>query len=329
MKVLFIGGSGNISTIVSQMAVERGIHLTLLNRGKQDSEIPGVRWIAADIHNPQEVQSALGAETFDVVVNWIAFTPQHIQADLERFLGKTGQYIFISSASCYQKPPTDVIIRESTPLHNPYWQYSRDKIACENLLMQAYREQGFPVTIVRPSHTYDRHIPVAIGGWDSYTLVERMLRGQAVIVHGDGSSLWAVTHAEDFSRGFLGLLGHPRTLGQDFHITSDERLTWNDIYTSLAAAVGVQPNIVHIATDFIVQQKPDMRGGLLGDKSWSVIFDNSKIKSYVPEYQAVIPFHRGIRRTLAWFDAKPGRKWIDEAANQEMEDLLRAYQALG
>jgi len=329
MKVLFIGGTGNISTIVSQMAVERGIHLTLLNRGKQEINIPGVRWITADIHNPQEVETALAKETFDVVVNWIAFTPQHVQADVARFLGKVGQYIFISSASCYQKPPTDIIIRESTPLHNPYWLYSRDKIDCENLLMQTYREQGFPVTIVRPSHTYDRHIPVAIGGWDSYTLVDRMLRGAPVIVHGDGSSLWAVTHAEDFSRGFLGLLGHPRAIGQDFHITSDERLTWNDIYTSLAAAVGVKPNIVHIATDFIIRQKPEMTGGLLGDKSWSVIFDNSKIKSYVPEYQAVIPFHQGIRRTLAWFDAKPERKWIDEKAEEEMEDILRAYQAFG
>jgi nucleoside-diphosphate-sugar epimerase len=325
MKVLFIGGTGNISTSVSRMAVERGIDLTLLNRGKQTVKIPGVRWLKGDFHNLPEMQDLLGKEKFDVVVDWIAYTPQDIQRDLDLFFGRVGQFVFISSASAYQKPPTDVIIRESTPLHNPYWQYSRDKIACEELLMQVYRDEGFPMTIVRPSHTYNSNFPIAIGGWDNYTLVDRMLKGLPVIVHGDGSSIWVVTHAEDFAVGFLGLLGHPRALGQAFHITSDERLTWNHIYQAIGEAIGVQPNIVHIASETIVSLAPQYNGPLLGDKSWSVIFDNSKIKSYVPEYNAVIPFHQGVRRTLALFESEPLRKVVDEFENSEMERILDAY----
>ncbi len=303
MKVLFIGGSGNISTSVSRMAIERGVELTLLNRGKTKADIPGVRWLTADFYDLAQAQDVLANETFDVVVDWIAFTTQDIERDLSLFSGKCGQFVFISSASAYQKPPSSVIIRESTPLHNPFWQYSRDKIACEELLMKAYREQGFPMTIVRPSHTYDRLIPIGIGDWSKFTLVERIRKGLPVIVHGDGTSLWVVTHAEDFAVGFLGLLGHPAAIGQPFHITSDERLTWNDIYRAVGAAVGVQPNIVHVASDFIVKVAPQYLGTLIGDKSWSVIFDNSKIKSYVPEYKAVIPFHQGIRRTIEQFEA--------------------------
>jgi nucleoside-diphosphate-sugar epimerase len=325
MKVLFIGGSGNISTSVSRMAIERGIELTLLNRGKTTVDIPGARWLTADFHDLAETQEVLSNETFDVVVDWIAFTPQDIERDLALFAGKTGQFVFISSASAYQKPPSSVIIRESTPLHNPYWQYSRNKIACEERLMQAYREQGFPMTIVRPSHTYDKFIPIAVGDWDKFTIVDRMRRGLPVIVHGDGTSLWTVTHAEDFAVGFLGLLGHPGALGQAFHITSDERLTWNDIYRAIGAAVGVEPKIVHIASDFIAKVAPDYLGTLIGDKIWSVIFDNSKIKSYVPEYQAVIPFHLGIKRTIAQFEADPQRCKVDVADHAEIERILKAY----
>ncbi len=325
MKVLFIGGSGNISTSVSRIAIERGIELTLLNRGKTKAEIPGVRWLTADINNLAQTQDVLAMETFDVVVDWIAYTRQDIERDLALFTGKTGQFVFISSASAYQKPPSSVIIRESTPLHNPFWQYSRDKIACEELLVQAYREQGFPITIVRPSHTYDKFIPIAVGDWDKFTIVDRIRKGLPIIVHGDGSSLWALTHAEDFSIGFLGLLGHPAALGQAFHITSDERLTWNDIYRAIGAAVGVQPNIVHIASDFIVKVAPDYLGTLIGDKSWSVIFDNSKIKSYVPEYQAVIPFHQGIKRTIARLEADPQRTQVAPEDHAEIERILKAY----
>lgn len=325
MKVLFIGGSGNISTSVSRMAIERGIELTLLNRGKTKVDIPGAKWLTADFHDLAQTQEVLQNQKFDVVVDWIAFTPQDIERDLSLFHGKCGQFVFISSASAYQKPPSSVIIRESTPLHNPFWQYSRDKIACEELLIKAYREQGFPVTIVRPSHTYDRFIPMGIGNWYKFTLVERIRKGLPIIVHGDGTSLWVVTHAQDFAIGFLGLLGHPTAIGQPFHITSDERLTWNDIYRAVGVAVGVEPNIVHISSDFIVKVAPHYLGTLIGDKSWSVIFDNSKIKSYVPEYQAVIPFHQGIRRTIAQFEAIEHNYQTDPEDHAEVERILKAY----
>ena len=207
---------------------------------------------------------------FDVVVDWIAYTPDDIERDLALFRGRVKQYVFISSASAYQKPPAHYLITESTPLHNPFWEYSRNKIACEERLMRAYREEGFPVTIVRPSMTYDTNLPIAIGGWGTYTLADRLMQGRPIIVHGDGSSLWVVTHADDFARGFLGLLGNERAIGQAFHITSDEVLTWNQIYQTIAEALGVEANIVHIPSDFIARVAPQMAGSLLGDKTWSV-----------------------------------------------------------
>jgi len=325
MKVLFIGGTGNISTSVSHMAIERGMQLTLLNRGQQKLSIQGARNITADFYNLEQTQAALQHETFDVVVDWIAYTPEDIQRDLALFSGKTGQFVFISSASAYQKPPTDVIIRESTPLHNPFWEYSRNKIACENMLMQAYMDEAFPVTIVRPSHTYDRYMPIAVGAWDKFTLIDRMRQGKPIIVHGDGTSLWAVTHARDFSIGFLGLLGHPRTTGQAFHITSNEILTWNDIYNAIGSAIGVKPKLCHISSDFIIKQVPEYLGPLWGDKSWSVIFDNSKIKSFVPEFQAVIPFHQGIKETIAQFEIEPHRRVIDPADNAQIDWIIEQH----
>jgi nucleoside-diphosphate-sugar epimerase len=325
MKILFIGGTGFISTSVSHMAINKGVELTLLNRGKHPG-IPGSQQITADFHKPQEVRRALQDLEFDVVVDWIAFTPADIERDIQLFRGKVKQFVFISSASVYQKPPTHYLISESTPLYNPYWQYSRDKIACENLLLQAYRETGFPVTIVRPSLTYDMQFPIAIGGWGCYTLADRLLKGQPIIVHGDGSSLWVVTHAEDFGGGFLGLLGNYQAVGHAFHITSDEVLTWNQLYLTIAEALGVEAKIVRISSDFISKVLPEYEGGLLGDKTWSVVFDNSKIKSFVPGFQAVIPFREGIRRTLGWFAADEKRRWIDEKVNQEMDLLIKTYQ---
>jgi nucleoside-diphosphate-sugar epimerase len=325
MKVLFIGGTGNISTAVSRLAVERGFELFLLNRGRRKTEIPGAQTLVADIHKPAEVASALAGHRFDCVVNWIAYVPDDIERDIELFRSRTGQYIFISSASAYQKPLSHPIITESTPLHNPYWEYSRNKITCEERLMSAYRQSDFPVTIVRPSHTYDRIFPVAIGGADCYTLADRMERGKRVVIHGDGTSLWTLTHSEDFAKGFVGLLGHPKAVGQSFHITSDELLTWDQIYHSLGAALGVEPNIVHISSDLIARINPEIGAGLLGDKAWSVIFDNSKIKTLVPDYVATIPFYRGIRRTLAWFNEEPGRKWINETVNREIDQILAIY----
>ena len=325
MQVLFIGGTGNISTAVSKLAVERGIELYLLNRGQRQVDIPGAHTLSGDIHQPQEVRRVIKGMSFDAVVDWIAFGADDIERDIELFRGVTGQYIFISSASAYQKPPTHYLITESTPLYNPYWDYSRNKIRCEERLQRAYQDEGFPITIVRPSLTYRNVFPIAIGGWGCYTLADRLLKSEPIIVHGDGTSLWVVTHADDFAKGFVGLLGNPRALGHAFHITTDEVLTWEQIYQTIAAALGVEARIVHMPTDFIAQVKPAMGPGLLGDKAWSVVFDNTKIKTFVPGFQATIPFHAGICRTLAWFDEDERRKRVDDSVNQDMDDLLAAY----
>lgn len=327
MKVLFIGGTGKISTAVSRLAVERGIDLYHLNRGQRGVSLPGVTTLTADITRPTEVARALEGHRFDAVVDWIAYVEADIERDLGLFRGKVGQYVFISSASAYQKPPASPIITEATPLYNPFWQYSRNKIACEERLMRAYREEGFPITIVRPSHTYDSNFPIAIGGWDTYTLPDRLLRGAPIIVHGDGTSLWVVTHSRDFAKAFVPLLGHPQAIGQAFHITSDQVLTWNQIYTILAEALGVEPKIVHMPSDFIARLEPEIGAGLLGDKAHSVIFDNSRIKRLVPGYTATIPFHLGVRETLAWFQADPARLRVDERVNAQMDRLIAAYQA--
>ena len=330
MKVLFIGGTGNISTAVSRMALEKGMNLWLLNRGSRKVDLPGVQSVIADINNPDEVTRVLDGETFDVVVNWIAFTPDDIERDIKLFAGRCSQYIFISSASAYQKPLTCARVTESTPLKNPYWEYSRDKIACENLLNQAYREQDFPMTIVRPSLTYDTVIPVAIGGWDDYGIIDRMKKGNPIIVHGDGSSLWTITHSDDFARGFLGLMGNRQSIGQGFHITSDEILTWDQIYQFTAAAAGVEANIVHIPSDFIVAEakKLDqdwMEGNLLGDKAVSAIFDNSKLKAFVPDFVATIPYAEGIKRTVEWFEADESRMAVSDDNNKFMDTILAEY----
>lgn len=325
MDVLFIGGTGFISTAVSRLAVRMGMNLYLLNRGVRPTELAGVQHLAADIHDPAAVHAVLGKLKFDAVVDWIAFTPEDIERDLALFRGRTRQYIFISSASVYQKPPTSYRITESTPLYNPYWAYSRNKIACETRLLQAYREEDFPLTIVRPSLTYDPNFPIAIGGWGCYTLADRLEKGRPIIVHGDGSSLWVVTHAEDFARGFVGVLGNGQALGHAFHITSDEVLTWNQIYETIADALGVEAKIVHIPSEFIARIVPEMSGGLLGDKTWSVVFDNSKIKAFVPGFQATIPFREGIRRTLAWFAAAEERRRVDTRVNETMDRILAAF----
>ncbi len=326
MKVLFIGGTGNISAAVSRLAVQRGMDLYLLNRGKRQADIPGAKTLTADIHNLGETASQLLGHTWDAVVNWIAFTPEDVQRDFDLFYGRTKQYIFISSASVYQKPPSHPVITESTPLYNPYWRYSQNKIACEDFLVQAYRQRDFPITIVRPSLTYDTVIPTAIGGWTDYGIILRMQRGEKIIVHGDGTSLWTITHAEDFARGFIGLLSHQQVIGHAFHITSDELLTWDQIYQAVAAAVGVEAQIVHIPSDFLAQFGEGLHGGLLGDKAHSVIFDNTKIKTFVPGYQAVIPFSQGIRDTLRWFQADPARMQTSGEDDRLFDQILRTYE---
>jgi nucleoside-diphosphate-sugar epimerase len=325
MKVLFIGGTGIISSACTPLALQRGMEVTLLNRGQTFRHpLPeGVQIIEGDIRNPDEVERVLEGHEFDVVVDWIAFTTEHIETDLRLFQGRTKQFIFISSASAYQSPSRFPVITESTPLVNPFWQYSRNKIACEDLLMKAYRDNGFPVTIVRPSHTYDTYIPTAIGG--GYTVADRILRGAPVIVHGDGTSLWTLTHSEDFAKGFVGLLGNERAIGHTFHITSDEALTWDQIYEILGDALGKKPQIVHIPSDFIARFDADTGAGLLGDKAKNAIFDNSKIKSFVPGFQATIPFREGIRRTLRWHDEDASRKVVDASTNEFLDRCLAAY----
>lgn len=326
MKVLFIGGTGNISTSVSKLAIERGFDLYHLNRGRQPVTIPQVTSLTADINQPTQVQDALAGHSFDVVVNWIAFTQPDIERDLALFRDRCGQYIFISSASVYQKPMSHYIITESTPLANPYWQYSRDKIRCEERLMEAYRADGFPMTIVRPSHTYDNRIPVAVGNSGSYVIPQRILDRKPVVVHGDGTTLWTLTHSEDFARGFVGLLGNPHTIGHAIHITSDFVLTWNQVYEQIGAALGVEPNLVHIPSEVIAEVDPDTGAGLLGDKMWCAVFDNSKVKHFVPDYVARIPFYEGIRRALAWFQADPQRKQVSPDEHASIERILSAYQ---
>ncbi len=331
MQVLFIGGSGNISASVSRLAVSRGIDLTLLNRGNRNTGIDGVKIIKADISKPAEAQAALDDHSWDVVVNWIAFTPDEIERDIELFRGKTRQYIFISSASVYQKPMAHPIVTESTPLANPYWEYSRDKIACEERLNQVYRDEQFPMTIVRPSLTYDAVIPVAIGSWEDYTIIDRIKNGKKIIVHGDGSSLWTITHSEDFAKGFIGLMGRQQAIGHAFHITSDEILNWNQIYEAVAEAAGANANMVHIPSDFICriavkEEQAWMRGNLLGDKAVSVIFDNTKIKRFVPDFVATIPFKEGIKRTVKWFEAEPSRMKIVPENNNLMDKIIDSYE---
>jgi nucleoside-diphosphate-sugar epimerase len=329
MRILFIGGTGNISTACSQLAVTRGHELWLLNRGQRPVSVPGAKVITADLRDTAAARAALGDRTWDAVVNFIAFKPEDIERDLELFRGRTSQYVFISSASCYQRPVRHYLITESTPLVNPLWQYSRDKIACEDRLTRALREEGFPCTVVRPSHTYsETQITLPINSWEkSFTVVDRLRRGKPVIIPGDGTSLWTLTHASDLAKGLIGLLGNPQAIGHAFHITSDEVQTWNQYYEAIARAAGVSaPKFVHIASDFLIACVPEMQGTLLGDKATSVVLDNSKIKRFVPGYLATTPYHEGIARTIASFDADPKRRVIDDAANERWDRLIAAYE---
>ena len=326
MRVLFIGGNGNISAACSRLCLERGTEVFLLNRGRRDVPIPGAHNLVADIHEPEQVRQALGDLTFDVVADFVAFVPADVERDIELFAGRTRQYFFISSASAYQKPLVHPFVTESTPLKNPLWQYSRDKIACEDALTAAWRERDFPMVIIRPSLTYDTVWPVAVGGWDDFTLVDRMRRGREIVVHGDGTSLWTVTHSEDFAVGFVGLLGNTNATGHAFHITSDEVLTWDQIYTTISEAAGAEPKLVHIPSEFLADLNEKERGSILGDKAHSGLFDNSKIKQFVPDYVARIPFHVGARKTLAWFEADPKRQRIVDGINQTMDRYIAAWR---
>jgi len=316
---LFIGGNGIISSACSALAVERGFDLTLLNRGTDSKRPPieGAHHLAGDADHLEDVD--LGE--YDVVVNFRSFLPSAVEKDVALFTGRTGQYVYISSASAYQKPVARLPITESTPLHNPWWQYSRDKIASEDVLVAAYRTAGFPATIVRPSHTYDRTLIPIEGGW---TQLDRMLRGEPVVVHGDGTSLWTLTHNTDFAVAFVGLLNNPRAIGDTFQITSDEVLPWDAITNILGDALGVTPSIVHVASETIARTIPEWGPGLLGDKAHSVIFDNTKVRSVVPEYRAVTPFWKGAREIAEWHLASPDRQKVDADLNARLDALVAA-----
>lgn len=326
MKVLFIGGTGVISSACSALAVARGIDLYIMNRGQSDLRpAPAdAHLLYADIRQPQSAAAALGDMTFDAVVDWVAFTPDHIETDLNLFRGRTGQYIFISSASAYQTPPTHLPITESTPLHNPVWRYSQNKIACELRLQRAYRDESFPITIVRPSHTYDATL-VPLRG--RYTTLHRMRQGKPIIIHGDGSSLWTLTHNTDFAKGLIGLLGNPAAIGHAVQITSDELLTWNQIAEMLAGALGVTANIVHVPSDFIAKFDAEWGAGLLGDKTHSVIFDNSKIKRLVPDFVCTVPFAQGAREIVDWYLADPARQQVDADFDALVDRIIAAQNA--
>jgi nucleoside-diphosphate-sugar epimerase len=326
LRVLFIGGSGIISSACSRVAVDSGIELFVLNRGRSAVRPlpPGVSMLRADIREPDSVRDALSGLEFDAVVDWVAFTPGHVRAGIELFRGRTAQYVFISSASAYQTPPARVPVTESTPLRNPYWQYSRDKIACEDLLVTAYRDEGFPATIIRPSHTYDQTSVPFGGGW---TVLGRMLAGKPVIVHGDGTSLWTLTHHDDFARAFVPLLAHPRTIGEAIHITSDDVLTWNQIAEAFATALGVTARLVHVPSDAIAAADPEWGAGLLGDKAHSMVFDNAKVRSLVPGWRAVIPFEQGAREIAGWYLADPARQVTDASLDVTMDKLAAAWTA--
>lgn len=328
MKVLFIGGTGIISTACTQLALARGLHVTVLNRGQREG-LRGPEQLVVDINDSRAASAALGKQHWDAVVDFIAFTPAEIEQRLNLFRGRTGQFLFISSASAYQKPLTHYLVTESTPLVNPFWQYSRDKIACEERLQRALQEEAFPMTIVRPSFTYgDTVVPLALNSWPkTFTAVARLRRGKPVIIPGDGLTLWTMTHNTDFAKGLIGLLGHQGAIGHAFHITSDEVLTWNQIFEDVAEAAGVaNPKFVHVASDFIRACLPGETEGLLGDKSNCAVFDNSKIKRFVPDFVATTRFRDGIKRTLAWFDADPARQEMDHDADASYDRLIAAYE---
>jgi nucleoside-diphosphate-sugar epimerase len=325
MRVLFIGGTGLISSACSEAVLAAGNELWLLNRGQHPGAPAGANLLQGDAHDDAELTRLAGGRDWDVVVDWVAYVPADVERDIAAFRGRTGQYIFISSASAYQKPPDHWLVTETTPLSNPHWQYSRDKIASEELLAGA---ENFPWTVVRPSLTYGpSQIPVCVGSWDRpYTIVERIRRGAPILVPGDGTAIWTITHNSDFARGLLGLMGRGEALGEAFHITSDEALTWDQIYTRLAAACGARANIVHVPTDALIAANPAEEGSLWGDKVHCTVFDNSKLRRLVPGFAARVPYAEGIRQTVAWLDAHPESQGIDEAANAGWDRLAAIYE---
>ncbi len=319
-RVLIVGGNGILSWWVSKLAVELGYDVSQITRGQSFDRPPidGATILRGDADNPASIRAAIGGADFDIVANFRAYRPEQVAADIQLFGGRAGQYLFVSSASAYQKPIAALPIVESTPLRNPFWHYSREKIACEDLLVAAYRASGFPSTIVRPSHTYDGGNMPLPGGWTAF---QRMLDGKPIVIHGDGTSWWTLTHSRDFARAFVGLFGNPHALGSAVHITSDEHLTWDDIARLLGRAIGVKPVLVHVASERIARELPDLGPGLLGDWSHSVIFDNSRIRNLVPGWAATTPFSAGARDVAEWYSSVPSRKVVDRMLNAAWDRL--------
>ena len=331
MKILFIGGTGIISSACADLAIARGHDLFILNRSVS-TKYPfpeGATLLQGDIHADEALLSSLLAgHRFDAVVDYIAFSTHDIERDLRLFRDNTDQFVFISSASAYQKPVKNYLITEETPLENPFWEYSRNKIACENLLMKEYRENGFPVTIIRPSHTYGHsQIPFGYTTWrDPWTAIDRMKRGKKLISHGDGTSLWVLTWNADFAKGLVGLLGNEKAIGEAFQITSDEVLSWDQIYLEAYQALGLEPNVIHIPSDFIARFDEHAVGSLIGDKSNSVVFDNSKIKRFVPDFNCEVSWAEGVRRSLAWFEAHPEFRTVDMEWDALVDTIIENYE---
>ena len=331
MKALFIGGTGTISMAITRLlATKPEWELYLLNRGSRSDSLPaGVKTLAADINDEAKVAELIADLQFDVVCDFIGFVKEQLERDYRLFRGRTKQFMYISSASAYQKPLSNHIITEGTPLANPYWEYSRNKIACEEYLMKLYREENFPVTIIRPSHTYDeRNVPLGVhGSCGSYQVIKRMLEGKPVIVHGDGTSLWTMTHNSDFAAGFVGLMGNAHAIGESFQITSDESLTWNQIYQTIANCLGVEYKPYYVASDFLASVSDyDLRGGLLGDKANTVVFDNTKLKRAVPGFTATVRFEQGVRRTLEYVLSHPECRKEDPEFDAWCDSLIEVLE---
>lgn len=319
LDILFLGGTGTISTASVRLAVARGHRVSVLNRGRSGKALPdGVESLIGDVADPASVDAAVGGRAFDVVAQFRAFTPDTVVGDIDRFSGRVGQYVFISSASAYQKPPASLPVTEATPLKNPFWQYSRDKIACEDVLVAADRDRDFPMTIVRPSHTYDDALLPTTGGW---TDIARMRAGKPVVVHGDGTTPWTLTHADDFAVGFVGLFGRPEALGSAYTITGESAPTWNQIYTWLGRAAGVEPTLAHIASERIAREIPEVGPGLVGDKAHAMLFDTTKLRRLVPEFTTTVPYAEGARRQIAWYDAHPEAQIVDEELDARFDRL--------
>ena len=332
MKILLIGGTGTISMAITRRFVRQGHEVFLLNRGTRSAELPDSgKVLHGDISDEAATSKLLEGMSFDVVGEFIGFVPAQVERDVRLFTGKTRQYIYISSASAYQKPLSDPVITESTPLANPYWQYSRDKIACEEYLIDQYRKNGFPVTIVRPSHTYDeRSVPLGVhGNGGSWQVVKRMMEGKPVIIHGDGKTLWTITHNSDFAKAYCGLAGNLHAIGQAYHITSDESMTWDQIYEIIADTLGVELNAVHIPSDFLAAVSDyDLEGSLIGDKANTVLFDNTKIKRAVPDFTATVRADTGIRNTVNYILSHPEYQKDDPDFDSWCDRVISAYQTL-